>query len=210
MELDELKKSWNALDRQLQKEPIADERQIAELIARCKANTRKGIGKLIGVQRFSIGVGVVFISLLLTIWLLPLFFQDSTYWQQQFNILILILFFGASILAGLFWDYKCYRWLKNTRIEEMPIVTISQRMTRFRQWAKYEVIAISIWTVLFNALYYWVMGFHKSSWQLQVIVISLFAVLDATTIYLLYKKLIYKHLNNIKQNIEELKDVCTE
>lgn len=210
MELDELKKSWNALDRQLQKEPIADERQIAELIARCKANTRKGIGKLIGVQRFSIGVGVVFISLLLTIWLLPLFFQDSTYWQQQFNILILILFFGASILAGLFWDYQCYQWLKNTRIEEMPIVTISQRMTRFRQWAKYEVIAISIWTILFNALYYWVMGVHKSSWQLQVIVVSLFAVLDATTIYLLYKKLIYKHLNNIKQNIEELKDVCTE
>ena len=28
MELDELKKSWNALDAQLQKEPIADEKQI--------------------------------------------------------------------------------------------------------------------------------------------------------------------------------------
>ena len=28
MELDELKKSWNALDAQLQKEPIADEQQI--------------------------------------------------------------------------------------------------------------------------------------------------------------------------------------
>ena len=33
MELDELKKSWNALDAQLQKEPIADEKQIKELIA---------------------------------------------------------------------------------------------------------------------------------------------------------------------------------
>ena len=32
MELDELKKSWNALDAQLQKEPIADEKQIKELI----------------------------------------------------------------------------------------------------------------------------------------------------------------------------------
>ena len=28
MELDELKKSWNALNEQLQKEPIADEQQI--------------------------------------------------------------------------------------------------------------------------------------------------------------------------------------
>lgn len=32
MELDELKKSWNALNEQLQKEPIADEQQITELI----------------------------------------------------------------------------------------------------------------------------------------------------------------------------------
>ena len=41
MELDELKKSWNALNEQLQKEPIADEQQITELIAGYKANTRK-------------------------------------------------------------------------------------------------------------------------------------------------------------------------
>ena len=40
MELDELKKSWNALDAQLQKEPIADEKQIKELIANYKTNTR--------------------------------------------------------------------------------------------------------------------------------------------------------------------------
>ena len=33
MELDELKKSWNALNEQLQKEPIADEQQITELPA---------------------------------------------------------------------------------------------------------------------------------------------------------------------------------
>lgn len=39
MELDELKKSWNALDAQLQKEPIADEKQIKELIANYKTNT---------------------------------------------------------------------------------------------------------------------------------------------------------------------------
>ena len=46
MELDELKKSWNALNEQLQKEPIADEQQITELIAGYKANTRKSLGRL--------------------------------------------------------------------------------------------------------------------------------------------------------------------
>ena len=57
MELDELKKSWNALNEQLQKEPIADEQQITELIAGYKANTRKSLGRLVVIQRFSIGMG---------------------------------------------------------------------------------------------------------------------------------------------------------
>ena len=59
MELDELKKSWNALNEQLQKEPIADEQQITELIAGYKANTRKSLGRLVVIQRFSIGIGAV-------------------------------------------------------------------------------------------------------------------------------------------------------
>ena len=55
MEWDELKRSWNALDEQLKKEPIADEKQIAGMIAEYKANARKSIGRLTGWQRFSIG-----------------------------------------------------------------------------------------------------------------------------------------------------------
>ena len=59
MELDELKKSWNALDAQLQKEPIADEKQIKELIANYKTNTRHSLGRLVILQRFSLGTGAV-------------------------------------------------------------------------------------------------------------------------------------------------------
>ena len=59
MELDELKKSWNALDAQLQKEPIADEQQIKELIANYKTNTRHSLGRLVFLQRFSLGIGAV-------------------------------------------------------------------------------------------------------------------------------------------------------
>ena len=65
MELDELKKSWNALNEQLQKEPIADEQQITELIAGYKANTRKSLGRLVVIQRFSIGMGAVGLAALL-------------------------------------------------------------------------------------------------------------------------------------------------
>ena len=65
MELDELKKSWNALNEQLQKEPIADEQQITELIAGYKANTRKSLGRLVVIQRFSIGIGTICLASLL-------------------------------------------------------------------------------------------------------------------------------------------------
>ena len=54
MELDELKKSWNVLDAQLQKEPIADEERIKELIAGYKANTRVSMGCILNSQRFSL------------------------------------------------------------------------------------------------------------------------------------------------------------
>ena len=74
MELDELKKSWNALDAQLQKEPMADEKQIKELIANYKTNTRHSLGRLVILQRFSLVTGAVGLAVILLVWfLLPTF-----------------------------------------------------------------------------------------------------------------------------------------
>ena len=128
MELDELKKSWNALDEQLKKEPIADEKQIAGMIAEYKANARKSIGRLTGWQRFSI-------------WLLPSIFQINEEWQPKINTLV--IFVGISILLGIWWDHKNYRWIRNTKIDEMPVAIVSKRMASFRRWTRYEIIAIS-------------------------------------------------------------------
>ena len=187
MELDELKKSWNALNEQLQKEPIADEQQITELIAGYKANTRKSLGRLVVIQRFSIGMGAVGLAALLLIWLLlPTFGFNE---QLQGKIVALLGFIAISILIGMWWDWKTYRWNKDTRIDEMGVAEVSRRMTTFRQWTRYEVMGIS---------------------SVQALLITLFVVFDALIIYILYKKVIYKHLDNIKKNIEELKDICTE
>ena len=208
MELDELKKSWNALNEQLQKEPIADEQQITELIAGYKANTRKSLGRLVVIQRFSIGIGTICLATLLLIWLLlPTFGFNE---QLQEKIVPFLGFIAISILAGMWWDWKTYRWNKNTHIEEMSVAEVSRRMTTFRQWTKYEVMGISIWIILFNILNNWVMEYHLMSVGVQAILITLFVVFGALIIYILYKKVIYKHLDNIKKNIEELKDICTE
>ena len=177
MELDELKKSWNALNEQLQK----------ELIAGYKANTRKSLGRLVVIQRFSIGIGTICLATLLLIWLLlPTFGFNE---QLQEKIVPFLGFIAISILAGMWWDWKTYRWNKNTHIEEMSVAEVSRRMTTFRHW---------------------VMEYHLMSVGVQAILITLFVVFDALIIYILYKKVIYKHLDNIKKNIEELKDICTE
>ena len=119
MELDELKKSWNALNEQLQKEPIADEQQITELIAGYKANTRKSLGRLVVIQRFSIGMGAVGLAALLLIWLLlPTFGFNE---QLQGKIVALLGFIAISILIGMWWDWKTYRWNKDTRIGDTKI-----------------------------------------------------------------------------------------
>ena len=86
MELDELKKSWNALDAQLQKEPIADEQQIKELIANYKTNTRHSLGRLVFLQRFSLGIGAVGLAIILLIWLLLPTFGFNEHLQNK-NVL---------------------------------------------------------------------------------------------------------------------------
>lgn len=186
MELDELKKSWNALNEQLQKEPIADEQQITELIAGYKANTRKSLGRLVVIQRFSIGMGAVGLAVLLLIWLLlPTFGFNE---QLQGKIVALLGFIAISILIGMWWDWKTYRWNKDTRIDEMGVAEVSRRMTTFRQWTRYEVMGISIWIILFNILNYWVMEYHLAPASVQALLITLFVVFDALIIYILYKR----------------------
>ena len=101
MELDELKKSWNALNEQLQKEPIADEQQITELIAGYKANTRKSLGRLVVIQRFSIGMGAVGLAALLLIWLLlPTFGFNE---QLQGKIVALLGFIAIRTRVLMKW-----------------------------------------------------------------------------------------------------------
>ena len=116
MELDELKKSWNALDAQLQKEPIADEQQIKELIANYKTNTRHSLGRLVFLQRFSLGIGAVGLAIILLIWLLLPTFGFNEHLQNK--IAIFLAFITVTILGGMWWDWKTYLWNKNTLVDE--------------------------------------------------------------------------------------------
>lgn len=202
MELDELKESWNKLDSKLQQKPVTDEKRIAELIASYKAKTHKSLRSLFRIQQFSIGIGAVaFLFLLyLSLWTDALQSSLSFVWA----------FLLVSLLVGTLWDGKTYRWLKTIQVDEMSVSEVSRRITRFRLWMKYEVIAICIWAVLFTALFYWSMQFHLLPFAAQAILIGFYVLFDTAFIYWFYRRAVYKHLNNIKKNIEELNDTDPE
>ena len=129
---------------------------------------------------------IVGLALLLVIWLLPSIFQINEEWQPKINTLV--IFVGISILLGIWWDHKNYRWIRNTKIDEMPVAIVSKRMASFRRWTRYEIIAISVWVIVFNVLNYWVMGYYKASFGVQATLIAFFVLCDIAIIYLLYKK----------------------
>ena len=207
-ELDELKKSWNALDAQLQKEPIADEKQIKELLASYKTNTRRSLRRLVVLQRFSLGVGAVGLAVILLIWLLQPTFGFNEHLQNK--TAIFLAFITVTILGGMWWDRKTYLWNRNTRVDEMSVAEVSRRMATFRYWTRYEVWAVAVWAVIFTALFYWVMDYYTMPLIAQAAMLGFCVIWDVILIYFIYKKVVYKHLDSIKKNIEELEDICTE
>ena len=110
----------------------------------------------------------------------------------------------------MWWDWKTYLWNKNTHIDEMSVAEVSRRMTRFRNWTRYEIWAVAAWTVIFTILFFWIMDYYTLPLMIQAVLLGCYIILDALLIYFIYKKVVYKHLDCIKKNIEELKDICTE
>ena len=208
MELDDLKKSWAALDKQLQRAPVADAGRLAELISTHKTHARRSLKSLSGLLRASVIIGIAALLIMGIIALeMPQEIKDA---QVRIKTLVVMTFIAITVIVGLWWDIKSYRWIKSIRVDEMPVVEVSRRITTFKRWVKYEVVAICIWAVLFNGLYYWLMNFYNAPALLQALIIMVFIVCDTLIIYLLYKKVLYKHLDSINKNIEELKDICTE
>lgn len=209
MELDELKKTWHVVDSQLTKKALVDEQEMAKLISGGKASTKRSIGRLSLLQRVSLCVGGGLLLLFILAWIFLPDLMGAHYGLTR-RILALLIFLALSLVAGLLWDWRMLRSLKAIRIDEMSIVEVSRRMNAFRRNMHCETVAACIWVVLFNGLYFWVMGYHHAPFATQALIITLFLAADALIIYVLYKKVMYRHLNDIRKNIEELKDICTE
>lgn len=205
MELDELKKSWKTLDNRLDQQPPVSDKDLQRLLVAGKASAHRGLKRLNLLQSISLVIGVTMLAILVLTWLLMPDFMLPTR-----RIIILLAFLAVSLVAGLIWDWHTYKWVKSIRVDQMSVAEVSRRMTIFRQNVHKELVAVCVWVVIFNALNFWVMGYHLAPLPTQLLVIALLAATDVIIIYLLYKKVMYRNINHIRKNIEELKDICTE
>ena len=89
----------------------------------------------------------------------------------------------------MWWDWKTYLWNKNTHIDEMSVAEVSRRMTRFRNWTRYEIWAVATGPLSSPYLFFWIMDYYTLPLMIQAVLLGY-----ATSswmhffIYFIYKK----------------------
>lgn len=205
MELDDLKKSWSALDKQLQKEKIVDEKQIAELITKYQAGVTKGVNGLTGLQKLSLIIGGGLSLLLIPALVGNVMFSDGI--RATIKEIVMAIFIILSIFGGFWWDWRTYRFSRKIKVAEASTVNVIEQVNEFRKKVKYELIALCVWILLFFGLYYWVTDFHTQPLTVQLAFISGSFAVIGIALYFIYIKLIYKRLDDIDKNLSELKEL---
>lgn len=208
MELDELKKTWNRLDERLKQEPVTDSRQIEALIASYKSKAGHGVQRLARNQRLSMWLGGLAGIVLLVGGGLFSFLQLEE--PLKLKMPVLLLFLTLSIAGGVWWDRKTYHWLRRLKVDEMSPLEVSRHIVTLYSWTRAEVVAVALWSILFALVDYWVMDFYRLPLTGQLVYFVLVMLFMALVVGVAYWRLVYRYLDDIKKNIEELKTICTE
>lgn len=190
MDLDELKKSWNALDQHLQDKELIREEDINKLIR----HTGKGIN---AIARLNIKL------ILISFPILAIILVDIRL-CSMFNTFYLIVL--AALIPALGWDLFTIRYLRRTQIDAMPLIEIVERVNRFHRWVIGERVIGTLFLLGIAAFsfVYW------EVWQYGIGFILLFVFLWAgglAIILWIYQRKFLVQIQEIKKNLDELKEL---
>ena len=115
MELEELKKSWQTLDKHLQNRDITTEERVTELIACYKHKAERKLGNLMSLQRISLCIGLFILIAIGTICLLLPSLIDNT--DTRTKLQVVLIFLAVTLIAGGGWDWRTYRYMQQTRVD---------------------------------------------------------------------------------------------
>lgn len=206
MELDELKKSWDKLNEHLEQKELIDQRELGKLIIKHKQEADGKINVIAGWGKFSIIIAAAGILVLLSfcLFVIPMLELPG---KSVNRIYLVGGFLGLLLLGAGWWDLKSYLWLKKTNIETLPVISVVERINRFRLWTKYEIMGLTVMLILLTGFIYYLNDLYEKSAPIQTIFFVFCITVITTVVCLLYKKLIFNNLHDIKKNLDELQEL---
>lgn len=190
MELEELKKSWNALDEHLKDKEFIKEEELTKLIG----HADKGIH---AIARLNIKL------ILISLPILGLFLAEVLLFGRLNLIYTIIL---LSWIPALCWDIITTRYLQRTQIDEMPLIEVISRVNRIHQWTIRERLFAILYLLILAVLsfVYW------QVWQYGIGMILFFILLwggGLGLILWIYRKKFLNRILEIKKNLGELNEL---
>lgn len=189
MELEELKKSWNALDEHLKDKELIKEEELNKLIG----HAGKGIHAIARLN-----VKLILISLPILI-----LFLAEVIFQNRLNLIYLIIL--LSWIPALAWDIFTIRFLQRTKVDEMPLIEVISRINRIHRWTINERLIATAFLLIVAILsfVYW------QIWQYGAGMILFFILLwggGLGLILWIYRKKFLNRMLEIKKNLSELEE----
>ena len=197
MELDEIKKVWNEMDALKEKLKISDNR-IKEML---KNEGKSALAKLIRIAKFY------------TIFPIPagLFFCLCSYkfFEAGGYYMICPLAFLLICLLLDPLEIYLYHLLKRINYSSMTVKEVSDRILKYQNIVQkcqlYGMIVFVIFMGIWLYLYYKLCFGSEVIWWFIIYMIVLYLG-GIIAIPFLFKKLYYKNINRIKENLRELKE----
>lgn len=190
MELEELKKSWNALDEHLKDKEFIKEEELSKLIG----HAGKGIH---AIARLNIKLILISLPVLIL-------FLAEVIFHSRLNLIYLIIL--LSWIPALGWDIFTVRYLQQTKMDEMPLIEVISRVNRIHRWTIHERLIATAFLLALAILsfIYW------QIWQYGIGMILLFILIwggGLGLILWIYRKKFLNRMLEIKKNLSELKEL---
>lgn len=195
MELDEMKNTWELLNRKLEEDKSLKESLILEMI-RTKAN--KSVNKLLNYDILSFVILILLIPFL--VWGYRSYGGQFIMWD------IYILYAMALCLSGVFWYVFKIQLIIKVDVSQKISENI-YRTNRYNIWIKREKFLMNVIfgpiVILLAVLMLIEMNARIDLW---ITVICLFGLASVTT-YWSYRRIYDKSIASILKSFEEIKDL---
>ena len=198
MELDKFKELWNEIDVLKEKQQISDEK-IKEML---KNKGKTTLSKLIRMAKFSMFA-------MIPLGILLCFFSHEFFTAGGYYIICPLAFLFVCIVMTPFEIYL-YRFLKAIDFSRMTIREVSERILKYQNLVRmaqmYGTIFFFIYLGAWYYLFYRLTIGAEIVWVVIITLGTFYLIMGLVAIPFLYKKLYYKHINRIKESLNELKE----